>query len=135
MASLFRRAALPLVAGAAGISAFALLQPNKAAECKATAPKMAAAAPALSPGPLVLQEEFDVVVVGAGIVGLATAREIALRYPKKTVCVVEKEGEVAPHQTGHNSGVIHAGIYYKTGTTMARVCRVEWRERDRGTAQ
>lgn len=65
---------------------------------------------------------YDVVVVGAGIVGLATARLIALTYPEKSVCVLEKEGEVAAHQSGHNSGVIHAGIYYKPGSNMAKVC-------------
>lgn len=72
--------------------------------------------------PLALQTDFDVVVVGAGIVGLATAREILKRYPHLTVAVIEKEGEVAAHQTGHNSGVIHAGMYYEPGSVMARTC-------------
>jgi 2-hydroxyglutarate dehydrogenase len=53
---------------------------------------------------------------------LATAREILLRFPNKTVTVLEKECEVAAHQTGHNSGVIHAGMYYEEGSTMARCC-------------
>ncbi|EGD76287.1 L-2-hydroxyglutarate dehydrogenase [Salpingoeca rosetta] len=66
--------------------------------------------------------DFDVVIIGAGIVGLATAREIINRYPDKTVCVLEKEAEVAAHQTGHNSGVIHAGMYYEPGSTMAKCC-------------
>ena len=57
--------------------------------------------------------ECDVCIVGGGIVGLATAREISMRFPSKKVVVVEKEGQIAQHQTGHNSGVIHAGIYYK----------------------
>eukprot|EP00049_Salpingoeca_infusionum_P013898 m.259050 g.259050 ORF g.259050 m.259050 type:complete len:510 (-) comp15549_c1_seq17:10598-12127(-) len=65
---------------------------------------------------------YDVVVVGGGIVGLATAREVLLRYPDKSVCVVEKERVVAAHQTGHNSGVIHAGMYYQPGSTMAKCC-------------
>jgi 2-hydroxyglutarate dehydrogenase len=65
---------------------------------------------------------YDVVVVGGGIVGLATAREVMLRFPKKSVAVLEKEYEVAVHQSGHNSGVVHAGIYYKPGTAMARLC-------------
>eukprot|EP00051_Salpingoeca_urceolata_P028372 m.486495 g.486495 ORF g.486495 m.486495 type:complete len:487 (+) comp24453_c0_seq1:171-1631(+) len=65
---------------------------------------------------------FDVVVVGGGIVGLATARHIALQYPDKTVAVLEKESEIARHQTAHNSGVIHAGMYYKPGTAMAKCC-------------
>ncbi|MCJ0869653.1 L-2-hydroxyglutarate oxidase [Streptomyces sp. AP-93] len=61
-------------------------------------------------------------VVGAGIVGLATAREIALRRPGSHVVVLEKEHRVAVHQTGHNSGVVHAGIYYTPGSLKARLC-------------
>lgn len=61
-------------------------------------------------------------IVGAGIVGLATGREIALRRPGTRVVVLEKEREVAVHQTGHNSGVVHAGIYYKPGSLKARLC-------------
>ena len=75
----------------------------------------------LPPGALDHKQDFDVVVIGAGIVGLATAREILNRFPDKTVCVLEKESEVAAHQTGHNSGVIHAGMYYSPGSTMAKV--------------
>lgn len=69
-----------------------------------------------------LQGEYDVCVVGGGIIGLATAREILLRRPGMRVVVLEKEGEVAAHQTGHNSGVIHAGIYYEPGSRMAECC-------------
>ncbi|WP_037910991.1 L-2-hydroxyglutarate oxidase [Actinacidiphila yeochonensis] len=61
-------------------------------------------------------------VVGAGIVGLAAAREIALRRPGTRVVVLEKEADVAVHQTGHNSGVVHAGIYYPPGSLKARLC-------------
>ncbi|KAI8088714.1 FAD dependent oxidoreductase [Halteromyces radiatus] len=68
------------------------------------------------------REIFDVCVVGGGIIGLATARELLNRYPGMKVCVLEKEPEVGQHQTGHNSGVIHAGIYYEPGTLMARTC-------------
>ncbi|KGN41726.1 L-2-hydroxyglutarate oxidase [Knoellia aerolata] len=64
----------------------------------------------------------DVVVVGGGIVGLATAHEILRRRPGADVLVVEKESEVARHQTGHNSGVIHAGVYYAPGSLKARFC-------------
>lgn len=61
-------------------------------------------------------------IVGAGIVGLATAREIALGRPGTRVVVLEKEHEVAVHQTGHNSGVVHAGIYYAPGSLKADLC-------------
>ncbi|GLI03830.1 L-2-hydroxyglutarate oxidase [Phytohabitans aurantiacus] len=63
------------------------------------------------------------VVVGAGIVGLATAHRITLDYPDAQVTVLEKEPRVAAHQTGHNSGVIHAGVYYKPGSLKAKLCR------------
>eukprot|EP00040_Diaphanoeca_grandis_P041138 m.262546 g.262546 ORF g.262546 m.262546 type:complete len:501 (-) comp46085_c0_seq1:98-1600(-) len=65
---------------------------------------------------------FDVAVVGGGIVGAATAREIIGRFPNKSVILLEKEAEVGLHQSGHNSGVIHAGIYYAPGSTMAKCC-------------
>ncbi|WP_432186924.1 L-2-hydroxyglutarate oxidase [Streptomyces sp. Tue6028] len=61
-------------------------------------------------------------VVGAGIVGLATARELALRRPGTRVVALDKEQRVAVHQTGHNSGVVHAGIYYTPGSLKARLC-------------
>lgn len=63
-----------------------------------------------------------VVVVGAGIVGLAVAREIGRRRPADRVVVLEKEDRVAVHQTGHNSGVVHAGIYYPPGSLKAMLC-------------
>ena len=63
------------------------------------------------------------VVVGAGIVGLATARELLLRRPGDRVVVLEKEAGPAAHQTGHNSGVIHAGLYYPAGSLKAQLCR------------
>ena len=62
------------------------------------------------------------VVVGAGIIGLATAREIKRRRPEATVTVVDKEFAVGRHQTGHNSGVVHAGLYYTPGSLKARLC-------------
>jgi len=66
---------------------------------------------------------FDLVVVGGGIIGLATSYRFGQRYPHKTVAVVEKEPQVATHQTGHNSGVLHSGIYYKPGSLKAVNCR------------
>lgn len=65
---------------------------------------------------------YEVAVVGGGIVGLALARELLLRRPGASVCVLERENEIAAHQTSHNSGVVHAGIYYKPGSLKARLC-------------
>lgn len=65
---------------------------------------------------------YDVIVVGAGIVGLATAMKMVRRFPRLRLVVLEKESQVARHQTGHNSGVIHAGIYYKPGSLKAATC-------------
>jgi L-2-hydroxyglutarate oxidase LhgO len=64
----------------------------------------------------------DLVVVGAGILGLAVAREALLRYDGLRVLVLEKEDRVAAHQTGHNSGVVHSGIYYPPGSLKAQLC-------------
>lgn len=66
--------------------------------------------------------EADLVVIGAGIVGLATARAALLAQPDLHVVVLDKEGSIAGHQTGRNSGVIHAGVYYKPGSDKARLC-------------
>jgi (S)-2-hydroxyglutarate dehydrogenase len=66
--------------------------------------------------------DADLVVVGAGIVGLASARAALLAQPGLRVVVVDKEGSIAGHQTGRNSGVIHAGVYYKPGSEKARLC-------------
>jgi (S)-2-hydroxyglutarate dehydrogenase len=63
------------------------------------------------------------VVIGGGIVGLATAHQLTLDHPHSTVTVLDKEDHVAGHQTGHNSGVIHAGVYYKPGSLKAELCR------------
>jgi L-2-hydroxyglutarate oxidase len=63
------------------------------------------------------------VVVGGGIVGLAVARELARRRPDAEITIIEKEATLAAHQTGHNSGVIHAGIYYQPGSLKAQLCR------------
>jgi L-2-hydroxyglutarate oxidase len=69
----------------------------------------------------------DVAVIGGGIVGLATARELLYRDPDLRLTLLEAEDAVAGHQTGHNSGVIHSGLYYKPGSLKARYC-VEGRE-------
>ncbi|VFV36509.1 PREDICTED: l-2-hydroxyglutarate dehydrogenase%2C [Lynx pardinus] len=65
---------------------------------------------------------FDVVVIGGGIVGLASARALILRHPALSIGVLEKEKDLAIHQTGHNSGVIHSGIYYKPESLKAKLC-------------
>jgi L-2-hydroxyglutarate oxidase len=66
---------------------------------------------------------FDLAVVGGGIVGLATAYQFTQRFPGRRVVLLEKEARVAEHQSGHNSGVLHSGIYYKPGSLKATNCR------------
>ncbi len=66
---------------------------------------------------------FDYCVIGGGIVGLATAMKILEREPGASLVLVEKEDALATHQTGHNSGVIHAGVYYAPGSLKAELCR------------
>ncbi len=68
--------------------------------------------------------DFDVVVIGGGIVGLSTAMQLSERYPGLTVAVLEKEPLLGSHQTGRNSGVIHAGVYYQPGSLKAKFCRI-----------
>ncbi len=65
---------------------------------------------------------LDIAVIGGGIVGLATARAVQTRFPGATLALLEKEANLARHQTGNNSGVIHSGIYYKPGSQKARLC-------------
>lgn len=65
---------------------------------------------------------YDLAVVGAGIVGLAVAREFLRRRPGASLIVIDKQATVGYHQTGHNSGVIHSGVYYKPGSLKARLC-------------
>src|SRR6266851_3276699 len=65
---------------------------------------------------------YDVVIVGGGIVGLAVALEITQRLPRLRLLLLEKEDEVGQHQSGHNSGVIHSGVYYKPGSLKATLC-------------
>lgn len=66
--------------------------------------------------------EADIAVVGGGILGLAVARELGRRDPGRRIVVLEREPQVGEHQTGHNSGVVHAGIYYVPGSLKARLC-------------
>jgi L-2-hydroxyglutarate oxidase len=66
---------------------------------------------------------YDFVIIGAGIVGLSTAYKLSLAFPEAKILVLEKEDEVAAHQTGKNSGVIHSGIYYKPGSYKAKNCK------------
>ncbi|GAB3518223.1 L-2-hydroxyglutarate oxidase [Photobacterium alginatilyticum] len=66
---------------------------------------------------------YDYIIVGGGIVGISTAWQLQQRYPEKSILVVEKEDALSQHQTGHNSGVIHAGVYYAPGSLKANFCK------------
>jgi (S)-2-hydroxyglutarate dehydrogenase len=68
-------------------------------------------------------EQSDLIIIGGGIVGLATAYRFLERFPGKRITVLEKEATVASHQTGRNSGVLHSGIYYRPGSLKAENCR------------
>lgn len=65
---------------------------------------------------------YDIVVVGGGIIGCATARQMKISNPELSVAILEKENRLAAHQSGNNSGVLHAGIYYSPGTLKAKLC-------------
>ena len=65
---------------------------------------------------------YDIVIVGGGIVGAATLYQLQQRYPDRSMLLVEKEAELADHQTGNNSGVIHSGLYYPPGSLKAKNC-------------
>ena len=67
--------------------------------------------------------DYDIILIGGGIVGVATAWQLKLRYPNAAVLLIEKEQSPAQHQTGHNSGVIHAGVYYAPGSLKADFCK------------
>ena len=88
-----------------------------------TVPRVASA-PGTAHGPSGSSDTgvFDVAVVGAGIVGLAVARELLIRRPDLSLVVIDRESVVARHQTSHNSGVIHSGVYYRPGSLKARLC-------------
>jgi L-2-hydroxyglutarate oxidase LhgO len=68
------------------------------------------------------ETDFDIVIIGGGIVGLASAYKIAQRHPQVRLAVLEKEDRLASHQSGRNSGVIHSGLYYKPGSAKAKTC-------------
>jgi L-2-hydroxyglutarate oxidase LhgO len=70
-----------------------------------------------------MTDRYDVVVVGGGIVGLATTLRLLEARPGLSIAILEKEQELATHQSGHNSGVLHAGLYYEPGSLKARLCR------------
>jgi L-2-hydroxyglutarate oxidase len=67
---------------------------------------------------------FDIIIIGAGLVGLASGYALMRRNPRMRICVLEKEDRPAAHQSGHNSGVLHSGVYYKPGSEKARNCLV-----------
>jgi (S)-2-hydroxyglutarate dehydrogenase len=66
---------------------------------------------------------YDFIIIGSGIVGLSVGMELIKYNPKLSIAILEKESDLAYHQTGHNSGVIHSGIYYKPGSSKANLCR------------
>lgn len=68
------------------------------------------------------QELFDITIIGGGIVGMATAYKIQRNRPDLRLLILEKEATLAAHQTGHNSGVLHSGIYYTSGSLKAENC-------------
>src|SRR5215510_8792832 len=67
-------------------------------------------------------DRYDVAIVGGGILALATASALSERAPRARLVILEKESKLAQHQTGHNSGVIHSGIYYRPGSYKATLC-------------
>ena len=69
-----------------------------------------------------MPRDCDIAIVGAGIVGLATALALSEAHPRRRLVMLDKEPRLAGHQTGHNSGVIHSGAYYRPGSLKARLC-------------
>ena len=70
------------------------------------------------------EAKLDIVIIGAGIVGLSTAMHLTRDWSHVRLVVLEKENDIAQHQSGHNSGVIHSGLYYKPGSLKAGLCRL-----------
>lgn len=71
----------------------------------------------------IIDMQYDFVIIGGGIVGVSTAWQLQREFPEKRILLVEKEQKLATHQTGHNSGVIHAGVYYQPGSLKADFCK------------
>ena len=71
-----------------------------------------------------MSENYHFIIIGGGIVGLSTAMQLQQEYPNKNTLLLEKENKIASHQTGHNSGVIHAGVYYEPGSFKAKFCKM-----------
>ena len=71
-----------------------------------------------------MNNEYDYIIIGSGIVGLSTAYNLLQKNKKLKVLILEKEDKIAYHQTGHNSGVIHAGVYYKPGSLKSKFCKM-----------
>ena len=69
-------------------------------------------------------ENADIAIVGGGIIGLATAYQLSEQHPDRRLVILEKEAELAAHQSGRNSGVLHSGVYYRPGSLKARNCRL-----------
>ena len=75
-----------------------------------------------------MASQYDLTIIGGGILGLATALKITAAHPRLRLLLLEKEAELARHQTGNNSGVIHSGLYYRPGSLKAQSCVVGRKE-------
>ena len=71
-----------------------------------------------------MSDNYDFLIIGGGIIGLSAAMQLKEKFPNKKILVIEKEKKLASHQTGHNSGVIHAGVYYQPGSLKAKFCKL-----------
>ena len=69
-----------------------------------------------------MKKPYDIVIIGAGIIGLATGMKILEKHPKIKIAIIDKDSEISTQQSGHNSGVVHSGIYYKPGSFKAKFC-------------
>ena len=69
-----------------------------------------------------MKNPYDIVIIGAGIIGLATGMKLLEKHPKIKIAIIDKDSEVSTQQSGHNSGVVHSGIYYKPGSFKAKFC-------------